>query len=116
MWQSGQLKEPPVVRYGLTKNLDQSEYAHTTSTYTADSMCQTPATGHGFWHPGYTYNVLLKNLKPNTRYVSPIICPQNLETWPWQCLQDADIGPFYGGIAGSFISLGGIAGYDLPAI
>ena len=65
---SGQLRKPPLVRYGLTKNLDMVEYAHTTNTYSADSMCQTPATGKGFWHPGYTYDVLLKNLKSNTRY------------------------------------------------
>ena len=68
MWVSGPLRKPPVVRYGLTKNLDMAEYAHTTSTYTKDSMCQAAANDKGFWHPGYTYNVLLKNLKPNTRY------------------------------------------------
>ena len=31
-------------------------------------MCQANANTKGFWHPGITYDVLLTNLKPNTRY------------------------------------------------
>lgn len=44
------------------------EYSHLTHTYTADSMCQGRAIGPNFWHPGTTYDFLLKNLKPNTQY------------------------------------------------
>lgn len=31
-------------------------------------MCEEPANSTGFWDPGYTYDIFLKNLKPNTRY------------------------------------------------
>ena len=38
------------------------------STYAAYSMCGAPANSTGFWHPGFTYDVLLQNLRANTRY------------------------------------------------
>lgn len=68
MWVSAEVLQPPMVRYGLTKDMPMKEYAHLTHTYTADSMCQRVAVGAGFWHPGTTYDFLLKNLKPNTLY------------------------------------------------
>lgn len=37
-------------------------------TYTKDSMCHSPANSYGYYNPGYTYDVLLRNLRPNTRY------------------------------------------------
>ena len=60
--------EAAVIRYGQTKNLDKFEYNITNSTYSADSMCDSPANTTGFWNPGYIFNGLLKNLQPNTRY------------------------------------------------
>ena len=60
--------QPPVVRYGTTKHLSMKENTYLVHTYTADSMCQDDAKGKGFWHPGYTYDFLLKNLIPNTMY------------------------------------------------
>ena len=60
MWVSGEVKKPPVVKYGLSKNnLSMEEYRYIPHTYTADSMCQGNANGKGFWHPGITYDVLL---------------------------------------------------------
>ena len=44
------------------------EYEVTVHTYTADSMCMSPANSTGFWHPGYIYDVVLKDLTPNQRY------------------------------------------------
>ena len=57
-----------MVRYSLTKELELVEYKHLVHSYTADSMCQSPATSYGFWHPGFTYDFLLKDSKANTRY------------------------------------------------
>ena len=37
-------------------------------TYAATDMCARPANETGFWDPGYTYDVLLTKLTPNTRY------------------------------------------------
>ena len=44
------------------------EYEVTVHTYTADSMCMAPANSTGFRHPGYIYDIVLRNLQPNTRY------------------------------------------------
>lgn len=60
--------QPPLVRYGPTKELAMKENAYLTHTYTKDDMCQAPANDTGFWHPGMVYDVLLKNLQPNTMY------------------------------------------------
>lgn len=58
----------PVVKYGLTPNLGQTETSHVGHTYEASDMCEEPANSTGFWDPGYTYDVLLQNLEANTRY------------------------------------------------
>ena len=68
MWTSGELTQPPVVRYGRTKNLEMKENEVLVHSYTKDSLCQSPANGDGFWKPGYMYDVLLYNLAPNTMY------------------------------------------------
>ncbi|XP_057306826.1 uncharacterized protein LOC130645009 isoform X4 [Hydractinia symbiolongicarpus] len=68
MWNSGEVHQPTVVKYGASKDLPLSEYETIVHTYTADSMCMSPANSTGFWHPGFTYDVLLKDLKPNTQY------------------------------------------------
>jgi len=68
MWVSGEVTKPAVVKYGLDKELSMEEYEYIIHTYTADNMCQAPANSTGFTHPGYVYDVVLRNLKPNTQY------------------------------------------------
>ena len=62
------VKEAAIVQYGQTRKLEKLENNISATTYTADSMCEPPANTTGFWNPGYIYNGLLKDLKPNTRY------------------------------------------------
>lgn len=62
------LVSKPIVKYGLTPNLDKVETEYLEHTYKASDMCEEPANSTGYWDPGYTYDVVLKNLKPNTRY------------------------------------------------
>ena len=57
-----------LVKYGLTKKLEMSETKVVSRTYAATDMCARPANETGFWDPGYTYDVLLTKLTPNTRY------------------------------------------------
>jgi len=67
MWVSGKV-DAPYVRYGLSKEVELRQRVGIESTYNASAMCEGPATEHGFWKPGYIYNFVLKELKPNTRY------------------------------------------------
>jgi len=68
MFTTGRLTQPPLVRYGRTKDLAMKETSHVTDTYTADEFCQSPANARGFYHPGYLHDFLLSNLQPNTLY------------------------------------------------
>ena len=62
------LVDKPTVMFGLTEEkLDQIAYG-TSTTYKASDMCGAPANAEGFWDPGYMHDVLLKSLKPNTKY------------------------------------------------
>lgn len=68
MWVSANITQA-VVRYGTTREMLLAETRYQAHTYAKDAMCQFPATSEFlFRDPGYIYNVLLTNLKPDTLY------------------------------------------------
>ena len=68
------------VRYGKTKSLEMTQTKFTFRTYKASDMCESNANTTGFWDPGFIYDVLLTDLKPNTRYYYS--CGSK-EVYPW---------------------------------
>ena len=58
----------PLVKYGLTPQMKSTQYDVNIHTYEANEMCKDPANSTGFWAPGYMYDSVLTDLKPNTRY------------------------------------------------
>lgn len=60
--------EAAVVRYGLSTSMSQSVYKVDIKTYSASDMCESPANSSGFWNPGFIYDVLLSDLRPNMKY------------------------------------------------
>lgn len=68
MWTSGKGNEAAVVRYGLSTSMSQSVYKVDIKTYSASDMCESPANSSGFWNPGFIYDVLLSDLRPNMKY------------------------------------------------
>jgi len=68
MWNSAKVSEGIQVRYGKTKDMTQTQTKYTSKTYKGSEMCESPANTTGFWDAGYTYDVLLTDLEPNTRY------------------------------------------------
>lgn len=58
----------PIVKYGLTPDLNDTERSSFGYSYESSDMCEEPANSTGFWNPGYTYDIVLRYLLPNTRY------------------------------------------------
>ena len=48
--------------------MEFTQYDVNIRTYEASEMCKDPANSTGFWAPGYMYDSVLKDLKPNTIY------------------------------------------------
>lgn len=68
MWISGH-NVTPVVRYGYSNDVLKFRVVGTSRTYTSNDMCGPPAAVlEHFVNAGFTHDVLLTKLKPNTRY------------------------------------------------
>lgn len=62
------LADSHVVMYGKSTDKLDMEATGKSWTYKASDMCGPNANSSGFKDPGYMYDVLLKDLKPNTKY------------------------------------------------
>jgi hypothetical protein len=68
-WTSKNAKDmTAAVKYGINPDSLDSIIVAETHSYTADSLCGSPANSIGWWNPGTFYTVVMTGLKPNTRY------------------------------------------------
>jgi len=68
MWVSGS-DTKPVVRYGYSNDVLKFKVTGTSRTYGSNHMCGPPAAApENFVNPGFSHDVLLTKLKPNTQY------------------------------------------------
>jgi hypothetical protein len=70
MWVTGSNTSVATVKYGLTSDLGSTETGQSNTYYVTD-LCAAPANSskNGGWRdPGFQHDVLLQNLKLNTKY------------------------------------------------